>query len=442
MIFVGNEVKLTMVDRASSGDAFAYLDNKKIFVAKALIGEEILVRITQVNPTFALGKIVKIIRSSPNRMDSFCNNECGGCTYTVVNYKHELEEKKQGLKKLYEGTKYEFLVGNAPIIGMSYPFNYRNKAVYACSYNSDKLTIGLYARGTHSIVPICACKLEAIWMKNVKNIIHSMFSLELNSEAANLRYIFLRGEDAGEKMCVLVFAQKPKFSTLEALKELAIRINITSLKVNINGDIGNRIFGKEFILVYGTDTIETKILGSLFRINAESFLQVNSSQASVLYQIALKLLSPSKDEVLVDLYCGAGTISLYAKSFVKQVIGIECVSSAVEDARYNAKLNGCDNVEFRCGLVEEVFPKLRSENITIDCVILDPARKGCEPSVFKTLDEFNVKRFVYISCNPKTQKRDVEIANSFGYSMIAFEAVDMFPHTEHVETVVLLSREK
>ena len=159
-----------------------------------------------------------------------------------------------------------------------------------------------------------------------------------------------------------------------------------------------------------------------------------------MYKRALELLAPKATDVVADLYSGAGTISLYVAKKVDQVIGIECVDSAVNDAKSNAKLNGITNVEFKCGLVEKIFPQLAAQGIKIDSAILDPARKGASPEVFQTLAAFEVQRFVYISCNPISQKRDLEVAAKYGYELRAFEAVDMFPHTDHVETVVLLSK--
>ena len=434
------EFVLTMLDHAQGGDAFAYYEGKMIFVAGALPQEEVKVRLGAEHPTFFTGELLEILKPSPDRAPNFCAHGCGSCSYTCVRYEAELQDKRRRLAALYASTKEANIVMQAPIHAMSDPFAYRNKSVCACSTQGGKLTIGLYARGSHDIIPLASCALEARWMTDAREKISSFFAAQDQNIAPNLRYIFLRGADEGERMCVLVFYAEPSADFIAKVASLYSELKLSSLKININNLPGNRILGPKFIQVAGKETIETSILGNKFAINAESFLQINPTQAEVMYKRALELLAPKATDVVADLYSGAGTISLYVAKKVAQVIGVECVDSAVNDAKSNAKLNGITNVEFKCGLVEKIFPQLAAQGIKIDSAILDPARKGAAPEVFQTLAAFGVQRFVYISCNPISQKRDLEVAVKYGYELRAFEAVDMFPHTDHVETVVLMSR--
>jgi 23S rRNA (uracil1939-C5)-methyltransferase len=278
---------------------------------------------------------------------------------------------------------------------------------------------------------------------------------------SSLRYLFFRGTDDSEKVVVFVvnnedaIKELQQFDLLENLQEiLQVSVqNIFSLDevkyktkinivANINTSEGNRILGDKNIPLSGKEFINIKLLDNLFEINTHAFMQINLEQTKKLYQYAVEELNIDKEDNVLDLYCGAGTISLYLARFVKNVIGIECVSSAIDNAKLNATNNSIFNATFYCGNVEDVLPSINLKEETINAAILDPARKGCEQQVFDTLASNNINKVVYISCNYKTQYRDIQYAKKLGYQVKSFKAFDLFPHTKHVETVVLLSREK
>ena len=452
----------------SSGDGIAYLDNKKVFVKDVLIGEEVEVRLTEIKDNYAQAEVIKYLKKSLYRTPSICVNNCGACHYLCCSYDYEIQLKQQEVFE-YFSKDLDFVElyrnpSNLPFERMDNPYNYRNKAVYAVSFIDNQLKVGLYETRTHSIVEIKNCCLESLWINVCRDSIKEFLlnkKEHLQNFLSSLRYFFFRGTDDSEKIVVFVVNNEDavkelqQFDLLENLQEiLQVSVqNIFSLDevkyktkinivVNINTSEGNRILGDKNIPLSGKEFINIKLLDNLFEINTHAFLQINLEQTKKLYQYAVEELNIDKEDNVLDLYCGAGTISLYLARFVKNVIGIECVSSAIDNAKLNATNNSIFNATFYCGNVEDVLPSINLKEETINAAILDPARKGCEQQVFDTLASNNVNKVVYISCNYKTQYRDIQYAKKLGYQVKSIKVFDLFPHTKHVETVVLLSREK
>lgn len=453
---------------SSSGDGIAYLDNKKVFVKDVLIGEEVEVRLTEIKDNYAQAEVIKYLKKSLYRTPSICANNCGACHYLCCSYEYEIQLKQQEVFE-YFSKDLDFVElyrnpSNLPFERMDNPYNYRNKAVYAVSFIDNQLKIGLYETRTHSIVEIKNCCLESLWINVCRDSIKEFLlnkKERLQNFLSSLRYLFFRGTDDSEKVVVFVvnnedaIKELQQFDLLENLQEiLQVSVqNIFSLDevkyktkinivANINTSEGNRILGDKNIPLSGKEFINIKLLDNLFEINTHAFMQINLEQTKKLYQYAVEELNIDKEDNVLDLYCGAGTISLYLARFVKNVIGIECVSSAIDNAKLNATNNSIFNATFYCGNVEDVLPSINLKEETINAAILDPARKGCEQQVFDTLASNNINKVVYISCNYKTQYRDIQYAKKLGYQVKSFKAFDLFPHTKHVETVVLLSREK
>lgn len=426
---------LVISELTSEGEGVAYEGDHKIFVKGAFLGENVEVELFGEKAKYSQGRLLKVIKPSVDRCESFCEVNCGACAFTSLNYAAELEFKKNIILNLFREIPdfTDSLFGR--VLPMDDPFAYRNKAVYACGESNGKVVLGLYERNSHKVIEISNCRLEQDWMNEARLIVQNNIT-----DALNLRYLFLRGSNNTPKMAVLVC--RSELTEINEISEELAKIGIENVLLNINCSMGNRILGDDFRLIKGSDQIKLNLLGCDFMVKPDSFFQINSFQTENLYKLAVELLNPTKDENVADLYCGIGTISLYLSDKVNHVYGIECVETAVNNALENAKLSGATNVEFKYGLVEKELPKLIQNGEKVDCAILDPARKGCDESVFETLSNCGANRIVYISCNPISQCRDIIVAQKFGYKLEKVEAVDMFPHTSHVETVVLLSREK
>lgn len=335
---------------------------------------------------------------------------------------------------------------------------------------SGRFMLGLYERDSHKIIPVPDCLLEPFWMNRVRNGLRDLINetiyggnslvgdpREMKTFSENLRYLFLRGAPDGEKSgeadaafrrcAVLVLrtmnddAASPG-GVPEAVLSFLEQAGIANIAVNFNNDPGNRIFGESFQAVRGGLYAEMPLLGRVFRVRPESFFQINGEITGLLYDKAIELLDPAPDAIIADLYSGIGTISFRLADRAGETFGIEVVPEAVRDAERNSEIFGIANARFYAGRVEDVLPELVKGGVRFDGVILDPARKGLEESVADTLAALRVPRIVYISCNPKTQKRDMAWFIKRGYQLECLYAFDMFPHTCHVETVVLLSRAK
>ncbi len=447
-----SSITVTVSELTSEGTGLAFYNGKKVFVPGVFPGESAVIEPLVEKPGYISGKLLKITDKSPDRVPDFCAMRCGGCSFTGLSYEAELGFKSVFLLHLYEdlpGFSRELFMG---ITGMPDPFRYRNKAVYMGERDSDgRFVLGLYERDSHRIADIPDCRLEPVWMNRIRNGLRDLINGPdsdpgMAEFAGNFRYLFLRGQANGDseasdtgRCAVLVLRQG---FVPDPVLEYLRTAGISNIAVNRNSAPGNRIFGEEFQTLRGDPYAVMSLYDRHFLVRPESFFQINTGVTEKLYDKAIELLDPAPDSVIADLYSGIGTISFRLAGRVRMVYGIEAVPEAVRDAENNSRKFGIGNVRFYAGLVEEVLPKLVNGGAKFDGVILDPARKGLEESVINTLAALKVPGIVYISCNPKTQKRDVELFQKLGYRMECLYGFDMFPHTCHVETVVLLSRDK
>lgn len=434
-------IEVVVSSLSKEGEGIALFNSKKIFIKGALLGERVLVSLYDEHDKYAQGQLEKVLIANPNRTESFCQNPCGACSFTCLSYKAELDIKIKDLNILFDDlSNGKELYSSANVYGMQEPFEYRNKAIYACGLVDGEYVLGLYARNSHDIIRINNCCLEPKWINKVRNSLCKLIN-NYTDFATKIRYVVFRGTSSTEKLVCFVVSEgtdipKDIISLLE--KDFAI----SNIVININNTEGNRILGEETKIISGDGSIAINLLDNIYNLDIYSFFQINHSQTEVLYSKAIDLLNPNKQDKVLDLYCGVGSISLSLSKRCQHVYGIECVPEAIENAKKNALANSIDNADFYCGLVEDVLPTLIKDNISISGALLDPSRKGCEQSVFEVLSKVGVNRIVYISCNPTTQHRDILYAKTLGYEIKECLAVDMFPHTRHVETVVLLSREK
>lgn len=424
------------------------IDNFTVFVEGAIENEEAEIKIIKLHKSYGIGKLLKIIKPSPDRAIPFCEvyKRCGGCSLQHMRSELGLEFKenvvRENLKRI--GKLEDIHV--CDIISMEEPFRYRNKTQNPVGRKKGEVQIGFYAKRSHDIIEGPTCEIQHRAADKVKAIVKEYIAennVSVYDETTGkglVRHVMTRvGFKTGEVMVVLVLNGKdlPKKDRLinALLNEVA---EIKSIVINVNRAKTNVILGRKNIVIYGKDSITDYIGKFKFNISPNSFFQVNPVQTEVLYNKVLEYAGLTQKDVVFDLYCGIGTISLFLSQKAKKVYGVEVVEDAIEDAKENARINGIGNVEFILGEAEKVLPGM---GIKADVVVVDPPRKGCDESLLKTLVKIKPSRIVYVSCNPSTLARDLKYLSEGGFKVERVQPVDMFPWTVHVECIALLQRE-
>lgn len=440
-----------IIDNGFEGEGIAKIDGLTVFVPGSIKGEKCEILIVKVLASYAYGKIVNIIEKSENRKESDCATykRCGGCSLRHMTYESTLKLKRQVVQNLVnKGLKEKVEV--LETIGMENPYNYRNKAQYPVGLNSDgQPEVGVFAQRTHTIIPIQTCLIQTeISQKIAKTIID--FVKEKNIQVYNeenqkglLRHIVIKvGKYTNQVMCILVVNDSKFDQEQELVKLLCEKYpEIKTIVKNINNKNTNVILGKENINLYGNGYIEDKLGEYTFKISPMSFYQVNPVQAEILYTTAINQANLDKNDILFDLYCGIGTIGIFASKYVNKVYGIEIVPQAIEDAKENAKINDVKNIEFICGDVEVAFDELiNKEKIVPSAIIVDPPRKGLDNKTVENIAKIQPAKLVYISCNPATMVRDLAKLEEI-YNIKTIQPVDMFPWTNGVESITILEIE-
>lgn len=372
--------------------------------------------------------------------------KCGGCQLTRLSYAEQLQWKQQRVTELLDG-----ICEVRPILGMDDPFHYRNKVHAVLSVDkAGKPISGVYAMGTHRVVPVRHCLIEDRRADRIIQTIVAMlpaYKLRIYNEYTHrgfLRHILIRtGHVTGQIMVVLV-ATSLEFPGKKAFVQELIQRHpeITTVVLNCNQRETSMVLGTKEITLYGEGYMEDELCGKRFRISPQSFYQVNAKQCEVLYRTAIDAAHLTGAETLLDAYCGTGTIGLCASDGCKQLIGVELNADAIRDAKENARRNGVENARFLCDDAGRFMQKLAKEGNAPDVVMMDPPRAGSDQKFLQSLLMLKPKRVVYVSCNPETLARDLRVLVDGGYRAEWATPVDMFPGTEHVETVVLLSHKK
>ena len=430
---------------SSEGLGIARVNGAVVFVPHAVRGEEIDLRITKVMKTSCAGEIVKIHNPSPERMEPECPyaGKCGGCAYRHLTYPEELWTKRQRVQDAL--TRIGGLdLTVEEILGAKNPEHYRNKSQYPVGADGS---IGFFQARTHKVVPIrrCLIQTEAAdrtaqavgeWMRRYK-----ISAYDETTGKGLVRHVCVRVNRKGESLCcVVVNGNKvPREPELAAYVTVAVPHTVGVL-LNSNTRRGNVVLGDKYRTLFGRNYLMDTLCGLEFKLSMPSFYQVNRDQAEVLYGKALKFAGLTGNETVLDLYCGIGTITLCLAKAAKRVIGAEIVPPAIRDAKENALRNHIENAEFFCGDAADIAAKLESDGLRPDVVTVDPPRKGLAPEVIASVAAMGPEKVVYVSCDPATLGRDVKIFREFGYEAKRAAAVDMFPGTAHVETVVLLSK--
>ncbi len=463
-----------ITDMTSEGEGVGKKDGFPFFVKDTIIGDKAEIRVTRVKKSYAYGRLEKVLTPSPFRVEPKCtfHRQCGGCQIQSMSYEKQLEFKQAKVRNNliriggFASEKIDKIM--EPIVGMEEPFYYRNKAQYPVGTNREGEPItGFYAGRTHSIVANTQCYLGTNENKEILEIIlaymkeNKVSAYDETTGKGLIRHVLIRkGFCSGEIMVCLVVNLKGKQRELPAQQKLLDRLltipNMTSVSLNINTERTNVILGQEIRLIWGKETIQDTIhvcdadnnfertgRGITYAISPVSFYQVNPAQTEKLYSLALSYAGLTGQETVWDLYCGIGTISLFLAEKAKRVYGVEVIPQAVENARENAVSNGITNAEFFVGKAEEVLPqKYEKEGIFADVIVVDPPRKGCDNACLDTILKMAPKRVVYVSCDSATLARDLKVLCGGGYEVERVRAVDMFPMTVGVETVVFLSNRK
>lgn len=442
------EYIVDIIDNGFEGEGIAKIDNFTIFIPGTIKGEKVRVLIVKVLSSHGFGKIVEIIEKSQARQDVDCNTykRCGGCNLRHVKYEETLKMKQNAVQSLVNKTlKNKLQVKET--VGMENPLHYRNKAQYPIGINKKgEPVIGVFANRTHEVIPIDNCLIQNKKSEEIAKFIIEFIkekNISIYDEKTGkglVRHIVTKvGIKTGEIMCVIVINGHKIPNENELVENLKTRYpEIKAIVKNINMKNTNVILGQENINLYGNGYIED-ILGEYkFQISPLSFYQVNPVQAEKLYNLGVSMAEITKNDVVFDLYCGIGTISLFMSKFAKKVYGIEIVEEAVKMAKENAKNNNVSNTEFFAGDVEIVLDDLiNNKGLKADVVMFDPPRKGLDKKSIDNILNIRPKKIVYISCNPATLIRDLaDFENEYDIKTII--PVDMFPFTSHVECCSVL----
>ena len=441
------EHTVTIEGYGEGGMGVARIDGRVVFVHGALRGEKCRVLILKTLKSVAFAKVLEVLEPSSERITPDCPYfpRCGGCTYRHIRYEEELRLKKQRVQDNLSrigGSD----VTVEEILGAQDTLRYRNKAQYPVSKDG---AVGFYRARTHEVIECEHCLLvkpeadaaaEALreYMQSCR-----VAGYDEKTGRGLVRHLYIRSNAAGESLvCVLVNGDKlPKEDRLVTLLRDACP-KCTGIVLGTNTKKGNVILGDRYRTLWGSDRLEDTLCGKTFRLSVPSFYQVNRVQAERLYAKAIEFAGLTGQETVLDLYCGAGTITLALSDHAKKVLGAEIVPETIDDARENAARNGVKNAEFFCGDASDVAKKLARENLRPDVITVDPPRKGLAADVVESIAEMQPQRVVYVSCDSATMARDVKRLADLGYTAQRACAVDMFPRADHVETVVLLSKGK
>lgn len=438
-------------DITSEGNGVCRIGGFTVFVPDTAIGDVIKVKIVKVLKNHAYGIIDEMLQPSADRIENDCPyyKKCGGCVFRHISYEAECRIKDNIVKNAFRrigGLDPEF----EDFISAENTIGYRNKAQYPVASIDGKTMCGFFAPRSHRIVSLTDCALQPEIFRNILETVLEYIrekKISAYSEESNtgiVRHIYLRrGTHSGEIM-VCIIARKDVSRQLTGLcKIISAKFpEVKSIVMNINPDKTNVILGKKCITLYGNDSISDIMCGNRINISPLSFYQVNTIQAERLYAKALEYAAPKNDNIIADLYCGAGTIGLSMADSTGKIIGIEIIPQAVENARENARINNINKAEFYCGDAGKVFKDLREKGCSPDIIVIDPPRKGCSTETINVIAGAAPKKIIMISCNPATAARDAKMLSELGYTAVKVVGGDLFPRTKHVECVVLMSRKK
>ena len=434
---------------SSDGNGIAKIDGMVVFVPYTAVGDKLRVKIVKVQKNYCFGIIDQLVEPSPDRVENHCPvyQKCGGCSFRHISYAAELRHKAQfvedNLRRLGGLQPVMLPITPSPLVQ-----GYRNKAQYPIRQHDGRIEAGFFAKRSHRVISCASCDLQPGYFEDIleytKQFLeqHGIPAYDEQTGKGKVRHLYLRyGEVSGQVMVCLVLNSERMPHQQEYVQGLLkICPQVTSVVLNINREKDNVILGQKCVTIYGSDTIEDTLCGVRFELSPLSFYQVNRQAAQKLYELAAEMADFRGDELLVDLYCGAGTIGLSMASKVRELIGVEIVPDAVENARANARRCGVENARFICADAKEAATQLAAEHLHPDVIVVDPPRKGCDAQVLQAIAQMAPERLVMVSCNSASLARDCKELTALGYHLEKAAPIDLFPRTTHVETVVLLSK--
>lgn len=448
MLKKNEEYIVDIKDNGFQGEGIANIDGMTVFIPNAIKGEKVKIKILKVTTSHAFGKIIELLKKSENRIEADCNtySRCGGCAMRHIKYEATVQMKKDSIENtLKKALGREIKI--TEVIKMENPYNYRNKLQYPIGIDENGCTVmGVYAERTHKIISTKCCKIQNKLSQEIANDIYDFIvenKIKVYDEAkltGSLRHIIIRiGKKTNEVMVTLV----SNTEKIEKEKDLVEFITskyeqVKTVVKNINSKNTNVILGKKTEVLFGDGYIYDYLGKCRFKISPMSFYQVNPIQTEKLYSKAVQYANLTGEETIFDLYCGIGTIGIFASNKCKKLYGIETIPEAIEDAKQNAKLNNIENAEFFVGDVEKTLPEfIKQRKIIPDVIFVDPPRKGCDKTALETLLEIQSNKIVYVSCNPATLGRDLKMLEE-KYEIKELSICDMFPFTHHCEAIAVL----
>lgn len=446
MLQKNGEYEALITDYTTEGQGIAHIEGCAVFVPNAIAGERVLVRIEKARKTWAAGKILRILEVSPHRVNRACPvaKRCGGCDFWHMDYREECRLKAQRVTDCLNRIGGEHL-DTLPILAAPTCEGYRNKAQYPVACEKGEAYAGFFQAGTHQVIPNDRCLIlpeETDLVKTVVMRYVNKYRVPVYDELTHrglLRHIYVRrGAESGQVLVCLVVNGEGLPKTAALIDSLKAVPGFTTLVLSINTQKGNAVLGDRFVTLYGPGYIEDTLCGLSFRLSPRSFYQVNHHQAQRLYRAAIDLADITKEDLVLDLYCGVGTITLAMASAAGKVMGVEVVPQAIEDAKDNARRNGIQNAEFFCADAGQAALDLEQKGIHPDIITVDPPRKGLNRDAIEAIAKMSPKRLVYVSCDPATLARDVALLKEKGFALKKALCADLFPRCSHVETVCLL----
>ena len=450
MELVKNKIyRCQISDYTADGTGFAKVDGRAVFVPRTAVGDQCDVRIVKVTKSVAFGRMEKLIVPGAARITPACSvaDKCGGCCYQHITYEEELRAKEKKVRDALTRIGGQDGAALAGITGAPATAHYRNKAQYPVGRDADgNIVTGFYRPRSHDIVPTEHCLIQSETADRIAAEVRAWMQefdvppYDYAAKRGAVRHIYVRvGEKSGESQLTLIAATRKLPALDELVRRLRVREpSLTGILINHNQRGDNVILGDRTDVLWGEPMLEDRLCGHSFLLSPEAFYQVNHAQAERLYACAVDFAGLTGEETVLDLYCGAGTITLALAERAKTVIGVEIVPEAVENARQNAARNGMANVEFLCADAGQAARQLAQRGVRPEVLVVDPPRKGLDEPARDAILKMLPPRVVYVSCDPATLARDVAELCGAGYALERAQAFDLFPRTSHVETAALL----
>jgi len=445
-----NEYFISDIDGWSSdGSGVAHINGYAVFVPKTIVGEVWKIKIVKVTKTAIYGRPIELVHPSAERISIECPHYglCGGCSTMHMGYEKELEFKLSKINNsLAKIGKLDFKINQ--VIPSEKITGYRNKSICAVGVDENHVRVGFYKKRSHGIIPVENCLLQNDLTNRINQSVEKWLNdndvkpYDEQTRKGTIRHIFVRTSSLNKQAVVcLVVARGFGSKTDDLVSYLTKRHSeIKGIVLNVNKDPGNVILSNEFYSLYGDCFITEEICGMKFDVSPQSFLQVNSKQTETLYQKVKEYVGNNKVSCIVDLYCGVGSIGICLAEKTEKLIGAEIIDEAVKNAKHNAEINNITNAEYMCADAGDAANYLISQNISPECIVVDPPRKGLDENTIGAIGKMNPQKLIYVSCNPATLARDLSEIVRYGYEIEEGCGVDMFPRTSHVETVILLTK--